>query len=131
VIGFSEANRIRCAGTAYLWLGDHIAAQRYLEEALRHYEHDDPDAYAHVMVTRADLAYARLAAGDLYGATDALASALAVPPERRLAGVARRTSGLRALLARPEFRGSRKAHDLAAQIEQFHVHTIALPIEEG
>jgi tetratricopeptide (TPR) repeat protein len=131
VIGFSEANRVRCAGTAYLWLGDHSAAQHYLEEALSHYEQDAPDAYAHVMVARADLAYARLAAGDLHGAADALAPALAAPPERRLAGFSRRTSGLRALLSRPEYRGSQAAYDLATQIEQFRTYMVALPIEEG
>jgi tetratricopeptide (TPR) repeat protein len=131
VIGFPEANRVRCAGTAYLWLGDHSAAQHYLEEALTYYEQDAPDAYAHVMVARADLAYARLAAGDLQGATDALEPALAAPPERCLAGFARRTSGLRALLARPEYRGSQTAHDLATQIEQFRAYMVTLPIEEG
>jgi tetratricopeptide (TPR) repeat protein len=126
VMGFSETNRVRRAGTAFLWLGDHAAAQRHLEEALASYERDDPDAYAHLTVARMDLASARLAASDIEGAADSLRPVLATVPERRLAGAARRTSSLRALLTRPEYRDSQAAQDLAVQLEQFRVDMATL-----
>lgn len=131
VMGFSDANRRRCTGTAYLWLGDTQAAQRHLVDALASYEQDDPDAYAHVAAARADLATARLEAGDVEGAAEALQPLLALSAERRLAGVARRMSGLRALLVRPEYRGSPLAHSLADQIEHFRADLVALTAGEN
>lgn len=117
VMGFPEANRMRCAGTAYLWLGQYPAAARELESALASYEREDLPAYAHVAVTRVDLAAARLLGGDLAGAADALGPVLATPQDRRLAGVARRASNLRTLLSKPEYRASPAAHDLGNRID--------------
>jgi tetratricopeptide (TPR) repeat protein len=125
VIGFPEANRLRCAGTAYLWLGDHRNAQKRLNEALEVYEREDPGAYAHLAVLRVDLASARVFAGDIAGAAHAIQAVLAAPPERRLAGAARRTHDLRAMLAKPDYRGSQEAQALASEIERFRVDVSA------
>jgi len=134
-MGFTEPNRIRCAGTAVLWLGEHQTARRYLDEALTAYEHNEPDAYAHIAVThiavtRADLASAHLHTGDVEAAAEILVPLLALPPHRRLAGTARRTTDLRTQLTRPEYRTSPRARDLAEQIEQFRADVTALSIEE-
>jgi tetratricopeptide (TPR) repeat protein len=128
-MGFSESNRLRCIGTAYLWLGDHAAAQRLLEEALASYEDDDPDAYAHLTATRMDLASARLSSGDVDGAAKVLRPVLTTVPERRLAGAARRMSGLRTLLASVEYRDLQAATDLAAELAQFKIDIATLPAD--
>jgi hypothetical protein len=81
-------------------------------------------------VTRADLASAHLHTGDVEAAAEILAPLLALPPHRRLAGTARRTTDLRTQLTRPEYRTSPRARDLAEQIEQFRADVTALSIEE-
>ncbi len=126
VMDFSESNRVRCAGSAYLWLGDHATAQRHLERALVAYERNDPHAYAHLTAVRMDLAGARLVAGDIAGAADSLRPVLTTIPERRLAGAARRALALRALLAGSDHRDSPVAQELATQLEEFRVDVAAL-----
>jgi transcriptional regulator with XRE-family HTH domain len=119
VFGFSEANRLRCAGTALLWLGEHQAAEQQLGEALSAYERDEPTAATHLAVTRADIAIVRLAGGDVDGAADALRPVLALPPERRLAGAIRRAATLRKQLARTELKDSPTASVLIDDIADF------------
>ena len=87
-MGFSEANRLRCAGTAYLWLGAVAAAQRQLEDALDMYVREDPGrVYAFVAITRADLVCARLENGDVDGATAALDPVFELTDERNVSPV--------------------------------------------
>jgi transcriptional regulator with XRE-family HTH domain len=119
VMDFSEGNRVRCIGTAFLWLGDHDAANRYLEQALDFYEQISPSPYAHVTVIRMDLATARLAVGDIQGASQVLQPVFEMAPQRRLAGAARRTTDLLSLLMRTEAKNSPAAVDLCANLEQF------------
>jgi transcriptional regulator with XRE-family HTH domain len=120
VMGFSEANRLRCAGTALLWVGDHQAAEGQLQAALDAYETDEPSAFVHITVTRADLAGARLTSGDVDGASAALAPILDdLAPERRLAGAVRRAKAMARQLALPEFEGRPSATALAERINSF------------
>jgi hypothetical protein len=127
VMAFPEANRLRCSGTAYLWLGDHGSAQGRLASALEVYEHEDPTAYAHLAVIRMDLASAYLSTGDIARAASTMRAVLSTPPERRLAGMARRILELRTVLAQPRYRGSDEAQALAREIEQFRLDLALLP----
>jgi transcriptional regulator with XRE-family HTH domain len=119
VMGFSEANRLRCAGTALLWAGDHRAAESQLTAALDSYERDEPNAFVHLTVTRADLAGARLSGGDVDGAAEALAPVLDLDPGRRLAGAVRRAAAMARQLGRPEFSGRQSATQLAERLASF------------
>lgn len=119
--GFTEANRIRCAATALLWMGDHTTAIQHLQEALRAYETYEPDAYAHLTVTRSDLASAYLHTGDVDAAADALRPILSLPIERRLAGVARRLVEVRTQLTDPRLRDRASARELADRLEALPV----------
>ena len=66
-----------------------------------------------------DLAIARLRAGALDAAVAALAPVLALPPGERTAVQGRRLSVFRAELARPLYRGSAAARELAEQLAGF------------
>jgi hypothetical protein len=91
---------------AYLWLGAAAAAS--------------------VAITRADLACAWLENGDVDGAIAALEPVFELTEERRLAGVTRRMSQLRALLGQPRYRSSAVASILAGRFERFRTDLATL-----
>jgi len=76
------------------------------------------------MLARADLAAARLRAGALDAAIDALQPVLSLPPGQRISGLPRRLGRVRADLAAPIFRGATRARELEGQIEEFSRDTI-------
>jgi hypothetical protein len=102
-----------------LWLGDAAAGERELQAALTLYESAGAPqgSYAHLAVTRMDLAHARLASDDLDGATAALAPVLNLAPEYRVSGVLQRVSGLRDQLASARYRSARVGQDLDGKLE--------------
>ncbi len=121
IFGFPAANQVRCAGCAYLWLGETEAAVHALEHALQLYEADEAStgSYAHSAVTRVDLAISLLHLGRLDHAVEVVRPVLTLPPERRLAGVIRRFEVLRPLLLSGPFRDSPAARELDEQLEAF------------
>lgn len=73
----------------------------------------------------ADLATARLRAGQLDGAYEALGPVLSMPSNQRIDALPRRLSRVRAELAQPVFRGSAQVNELDERIEEFGRETIA------
>jgi len=128
IFDFPAANALRCFGSAYLWLGAHEAAESALEQALRLFEADtresessdsEPASYAHLAVTRIDLALAHLGRGSIDAAEEVLRPVLALSPERRLSGIVRRSNDLHIALAAPRYAEARSARSLTSDIEAF------------
>jgi hypothetical protein len=71
------------------------------------------------MLAHTDLAIARLRAGALDAAIEALEPVLALPPGERTAVQGQRLSAARAELAQPAYRGSAQARGLAEQLAAF------------
>jgi tetratricopeptide (TPR) repeat protein len=124
ILQFSEANRLRCVGTAYLWVGDAQSARQHLERALQAYEGDRADDYAAITVARIDLASAHLELGELDGAMEALVPLLDVEPGRRLEGASRRIGDLRRLLNAARYRKSPQALEMSENLADFARETL-------
>jgi hypothetical protein len=126
MFAFPRANEVRCAGTAFLWIGQPREAARSFDEALELYAHDTAnDSYAHIAVTRADLALARLADGDIEAAHDALAPVLTLSAPHRFDGIIRRIPVLRQTLAKPVLASQNGAAALIEALSAFTDHTAA------
>jgi hypothetical protein len=127
---FSRASQHYLAGSTLIEIpGAEREAGSELERATESYEAgpeagEDHSQHA-VMITRIDLATARLRAGDIEGAVAALDPVFSLAPGRRISGLALRFSRTRAELAAPIFRGSAQASDLEEQIEEFGRDTIS------
>jgi hypothetical protein len=67
----------------------------------------------------ADLAMARLLAGDIDGAAEALETVWEIPGEWRVTGVLMRTAQIRMFLSQPQFHGAQVPTDLRERIEEF------------
>lgn len=123
IFAFPEANQIRCAGSALLWLGDPDsleAAGTHLERSLRLFEAGTlQQSYAHIAVTRVDLAIVHLKRGRLDAAANTLRPVLALPADHRLNGVVRRCGELRRLLTAPRYKNLPLAQELLQAIEEF------------
>jgi transcriptional regulator with XRE-family HTH domain/tetratricopeptide (TPR) repeat protein len=113
IFDFPAANAFRCAGSSYLWLGQFTDAQTSLSRALEIFESQpEGGSYAHVAVTRIDLALAQLGNNDFDAANETLRPVLELSPHRRLSGMVRRFRDLRAALAQPPYDRLPAAHDL-------------------
>jgi tetratricopeptide (TPR) repeat protein len=121
VFDFPAANALRCAGSAYLWLGDYSPAESVLTQALQYFEIGpaSPGSYAHVAVTRVDLALAHLGGGSLDAAQEVLRPVFELSPARRLSGVVRRSRDLHAALSHPRYAPTQGARDMISAIEEF------------
>jgi len=126
MFAFPLANEIRCAGTAQLWVGQPQEAARSFEEALELYSHGDGDnSYAHIAVTRIDLAMAHLSDGDIEAAHDALSGVLALPAQQRLDGIVRRVPRLRQALTAPALTGQSGIGAMLDALNSLTEHTAA------
>jgi transcriptional regulator with XRE-family HTH domain len=118
IFDFPQANALRCAGSSYLWLGEYADAERFLAQALAAFNADSSGgSYAHVAVTRIDLALAQLGNGDFEAAQDTLGPVLEMSPERRLSGTVRRFEDLRAALRKPRYRRVSAAQSLSERLK--------------
>ena len=127
MILFSEANHLRCIGTAYLWAGEHLRAREQLKNALAQYLADTPDNFAVIATIRADIAAAYLLQKDVGGAADAVAPLLELKPERRVEGALRRMRELKKNLDTSEFAHSASAIDLSVRISSFLENRSPMP----
>jgi hypothetical protein len=126
---FSRASQHYLAGETLIEIaGAERDAAAELEQAIERYEAGPEPGEDHsrhcVMITRIDLATARLRGGDIEGATAALAPVLSLDPGRRISALPQRLSRTRAELAAPVFRGSATARELGEHIEEFGRETI-------
>ncbi|MFC0860924.1 XRE family transcriptional regulator [Sphaerimonospora cavernae] len=126
--GFDEARQAFCAGSAYLSAGMAPEAETECERALTLYRAVPADQrwYAAEASASVDLAAARLLAGDIDGAADALSPVFALRPDRRVEGLVKRVGQVRSSLASIP---SRQAGVLMEKIEDFTTETAtrALP----
>jgi tetratricopeptide (TPR) repeat protein len=114
IFDFPQANALRCAGSSYLWLNDFEDAQEALSRALEIFEaYPQGGSYAHIAVTRIDLALAHLGNDDFEAAEEALRPVLDLGPRQRLSGAVRRFGDVRAALARPRYKELSAARNLA------------------
>ena len=126
---FSRASQYYLAGSTLIEIpGAERDAAAELERAIERYEAGPEPGEDHsrhsVMITRIDLATARLRAGQVEGAVAVLEPVLSLAPGRRISGLALRFSRTRTELAQPIFRGSAQARELEEQIEEFGRETI-------
>lgn len=127
MILFSEANHMRCIGTAYLWVGEHLRAREQLTHALSRYLSDTPENFAVIATIRADIAAAHLQQKDVTGADEAIAPLLELDPRRRVEGALRRMRDIKGYLGTPEFAGLPSATELSAKISSFLENHAPMP----
>ena len=120
--GFSRATQLYYAGFILSESGRDDAA-RELENAVAGYEAGPGPGEQHSrkceMLAWAELALARLRAGALDAATDALAPVLALAPAARTAVQGQRLAVIGAELAHPIYRGSAPARELGEALTCF------------
>jgi transcriptional regulator with XRE-family HTH domain len=133
--GFSLATQHYYAGTVAVDLpGAELDAIRELEQAMDLYAAGPGPGEHHSLHCRmkalADLASARLRAGQLDGAESAAGLIFGLPPSQRAATLPRHLDRVRAELAQPRYQGSAGAKDLDEQIEEFCRDTLAQQLSE-
>jgi hypothetical protein len=119
----SWASHHSLAGSALIEIpGAESDAASELEQAAQLYqvgESGEVFRYTLEARTRIDLGTARLRAGALDSAAEAVEPVLSLPPAKRTLELPQRMSAVRAELAQPIFRGSAQASDLDERIEEF------------
>lgn len=117
---FSRARQLYYSADALAWLpSESASAQEYAGQAITAYEDTSaPEwAFGDAAGSRCDLAVARIAAGEVEGARDAIAPVLETPPEQRIRGIISSVQHVHAALRRPELAETGK--DLQEEIEIF------------
>ena len=133
--GFSVASQHYYAGRTLLEIPQaHDAAIRELEHALERYqagpEPGEDHSHECVMLTHADLAAARLRAGQLEAALSAVEPVTSLSPGSRTSRLTQRLAAVRAELARPRYQGTAQARDLGERIEDFGRETIVAALHD-
>jgi hypothetical protein len=80
---------------------------------------DETHGYGMEALARINLAEARLRAGAIEAASDALGAVFSLPIGKRIDPIPQRLGRVRAELAQPIFRGSQQARELGERIEEF------------
>ncbi|MGH3449508.1 MAG: hypothetical protein ACRDQW_02050, partial [Haloechinothrix sp.] len=108
-------------------------AARAAERALELYEDARDDWRLIELEVHADLAAARLLAGDFGGAEDALSPLWSLPPHERREGLTHRVRQAGALLAGNTYQDLRAAASLGERIEDYAAASVvrALPAGSG
>jgi hypothetical protein len=110
--------------------GEQQRAQSEALSALDLFEHGRPEdrSFSDEAGARAELALARVHAGEIEGAQEALASVLALEPERRIGGVVASAGRVHQALSGRRHAGSPVVRSLREEIESFsRVPAAALP----
>jgi transcriptional regulator with XRE-family HTH domain len=122
ILSFARPRQLYYAADAMVWLaGEEARTEHHARQAL--------DAYASVAQNersfsdeagaQADLAVARVAQGDLEGATQALASVVSLPAGLRIHGIVSSVQRVHTALRAPQFQGSAAARTAQEEIEEF------------
>ncbi|MGC4771551.1 hypothetical protein ACLQ25_21600 [Micromonospora sp. DT44] len=131
LLGFPQAKQNYYAAGTYVCLdGEHERAQSEALSALELFEQGRPEdrSFSDEAGARAELALARVNAGHVDGAQQALAPVLALEPERRIGGILTSASRVHQALRSRQHAGSPAARDLREEIEAFcRVPAAALP----
>jgi DNA-binding XRE family transcriptional regulator len=132
ILVFPPAKQHYYAASTAALVSDGIAAETYAQQAIAAYE-DGPEeqcSYGDLALSRVYLAQAQLLKPklqqDLAAAGDALRDVLALPPERRIAGLHRPLRRTQAQLGNEPLRHAPEAAQLSGQIDGFLADTPAL-----
>ncbi|GGN08430.1 DNA-binding protein [Streptomyces fuscichromogenes] len=119
---FSLERLAMSTSTTALVIGDAAQAEADARRALELIaQRPSEEQSAHVRAgAAADLAHARLMAGDVDGAAEALQPVWKVPAEKRQTGIVVRTARIGRHLNRPEYHGSSVPKELRERIEDFN-----------
>jgi hypothetical protein len=123
LFSFPAAKQHYYSSGALVHLGGDAADRANSEAvaALDLYEADTGGmAYSDAAGARSELALARVFAGELDGAAEAIAPVLDLEPERRIAGIVESTARVHAALRAPKFAASPTARGIRAEIEAFN-----------
>jgi hypothetical protein len=133
LLAFPQAKQRYYAAGTYVYLSgehDQESAQAEAVAALDLYEHGrlQDRSFSDEAGARAELALARVHAGQLDGGREALAPVLALEPERRIGGILTSTRRVHHALRQQRYSGSAEARSLREEIESFNrVPAAALP----
>ncbi|MBM9624727.1 hypothetical protein [Streptomyces zhihengii] len=118
---FDDARTAMSNSTTCLLLRDAQGAEELASRALElHNERRTSDRWFVISAPAAsNLARARIMAGEIEGAREALRPVLKIPVQWRGAGMLERLTAARCELTHPALRGARSAVDLAEEIEEF------------
>ncbi|MHB9862002.1 DNA-binding protein [Streptomyces sp. YIM S03343] len=120
--GFTAERLAMSTSTTALLVGDAAQAEtdaRHALDLLGQRPRDEQSEHVRAGAA-ADLAQARLLAGDVDGAAEALVPVWRVPAEQRNTGIVVRTARIGRHLSRPEFHGAHLPTQLREQIEEFN-----------
>ncbi|MEV6377677.1 hypothetical protein [Micromonospora musae] len=131
LLAFHQAKQNYYAAGTYVCLdGEHERAQAEALSALELFEHGRPEerSFSDEAGARAELALARVNAGQVDGAHEALIPVLGLEPERRIGGILTSVGRVHQALRSGHRAHSQLARDLRAEIETFcRVPAAALP----
>ena len=121
LLTFPEAKQLFYAGGAHSLLGDHSRAERSALAAIELYETGPVEArsYGDEALARVDIVDARLSAGDLSGAADALAPVLSLPLAQRIHQLHDRLARIRTALTPARYEQAPEARALLGAIGAF------------
>ncbi|MFE4336701.1 hypothetical protein ACFRQM_47435 [Streptomyces sp. NPDC056831] len=102
-------------GGTYTLLGNYERAERHAAEAIALYEQGAPEAYSYgdVALARLDIVTARLALGEVEGASEELKKILELPAQLRIRQLGASVKRVAKLLTHSKFDGNRTARELA------------------
>jgi hypothetical protein len=131
LLAFPQAKQSYYAAGTYVCLdGGQAKAQSEALAAIEMYEHGRPEerSFSDEAGARAELALARVNAGQIDGAHEALAPVLALEPERRIGGIVTSAARVHQALRVGRHVGSTVGQNLREEIESFcRVPAAALP----
>jgi hypothetical protein len=120
---FTPAKQHFYGGTAFLRIGDAIAAQRAALAAIDAYASGPADqrSYGDEALSWVDVATSRVVQrkGDLDGADEALGVVFALPPSMQIPALAQPMADLRHELSRPRYQGAVVATRMRNMIDDF------------
>jgi hypothetical protein len=129
---FDLARQARCEATTYVQVGDGDKAAQAAAQALQLYGEQAGDRWRLIeLEVHADLAAARLLAGDFDAATEALKPLWELPAHERREGLAYRVSQAGRLLAGGSYRDLPAAGQLADQIEDYTAASVVRALPAG
>ncbi|WP_424862891.1 helix-turn-helix domain-containing protein [Streptomyces sp. MMS24-I29] len=102
-------------GGTYTLMGNYAQAERHAAEAITLYEQGAPEAYSYgdVALARLDIVTARLALGEVEGASEELKKIFELPAQLRIRQLGTSVQKVAELLMHSKFDGNRTARELA------------------
>lgn len=121
LLSFPTAKQQYYLGSTYGLLGEHELAEHHARAAITAYETGLPAerSYGDEALARLDVANARLAVGDLDGASDAVTPVLTLPAEQRIRQLEAAVVRTRQLLTQPSAARNRATSELRGRLTEY------------